>query len=467
MPLHVVAARSALKQGLLLLLCLSVPADGAAAPHGRLLKLILPAVLARSASGPQRHWGAAQRIGMDDDAGGARIAVDSMGNAMAVWSQSDGARASIWASRYVAGSGWEAPQLIETDDAGDAGDPEIGMDAAGNAVAVWQQSDGTRINIWSTRYEAGKGWGTAQLIETSGDVWGAKVALDAAGNAVAVWVAHDGFRPNMWASRYEAGAGWGAAQLIENNNTDGVTDPHIGIDAAGNAIAIWAQNYNGIYVNRYETGAGWGTAQRIDGSDKTLYAQITVHADGNAFAVWVQLNATCSTGACHKIWANRYTKGAGWGTAEIIQSNAADSAYSTQVAADAAGNALAVWQQWSDTSTPNSSIWSCRYTAGSGWGAAQRIYADSSGSAHFPSLAMNAAGDAAVAWARNANGRNYIWASVRTAGKGWGAAQQIEPEGDSNYSQYPCTAVDPAGNALAVWQRGNIGLYNIWAARYE
>jgi hypothetical protein len=48
------------------------------------------------------------------------------------------------------GPHWRTAQLIETDD---AGSPQVAADAAGNALAVWQQSDGTRISIWANRYE--------------------------------------------------------------------------------------------------------------------------------------------------------------------------------------------------------------------------------------------------------------------------------------------------------------------------
>jgi hypothetical protein len=43
--------------------------------------------------------------------------------------------------------------LIETDNAGDADNPQIAFDANGNALAVWEQFDGTRYNIWANRYQ--------------------------------------------------------------------------------------------------------------------------------------------------------------------------------------------------------------------------------------------------------------------------------------------------------------------------
>jgi hypothetical protein len=34
--------------------------------------------------------------------------------------------------------------------------PQIAMDVIGNGLAVWQQSDGTHTNIWSNQFESGK-----------------------------------------------------------------------------------------------------------------------------------------------------------------------------------------------------------------------------------------------------------------------------------------------------------------------
>ena len=130
---------------------------------------------------------------------------------------------------------WQGAALIETDNAGSASGPQIAIDANGNALAVWRQYDGTRYNIWVNRYTAGSGWGVAALIETdnAGDALDPQIAIDANGNALAVWVQHDGTRENIWANRYTAGSGWGMAALIETDNTGDATEPQIAIDANG------------------------------------------------------------------------------------------------------------------------------------------------------------------------------------------------------------------------------------------
>ena len=166
--------------------------------------------------------GEAQSIETDDirDADSHQIVFDAKGNALAVWHQYDGIRKNIWANHYVAGRGWGNADRIENSNAGEARFPQIAMDAAGNALAVWSQSDGTRYNIWANRYVAGS-WGSAELVETndSSDAFSPQIAIDAAGNGLAVWEQYDGRSFNAWANRYVAGS-WGIAKPIESDNAD-------------------------------------------------------------------------------------------------------------------------------------------------------------------------------------------------------------------------------------------------------
>ena len=75
-------------------------------------------------------------------------------------------------------------ELLETDNAGSARRPRIAFDSANNALAVWHQSDGSVLNIWSNYYTAGVAWGTAEKIEIedTGNAVSPRVNFDANGN---------------------------------------------------------------------------------------------------------------------------------------------------------------------------------------------------------------------------------------------------------------------------------------------
>ena len=147
--------------------------------------------------------------------------------------------------------------MIETDNAGHAFDPQVALDADGNAVAVWHQSDGTRRNIWANRFTPSGGWGTAELIETDnvGDAFSPQVALDANGYGLAVWYQSDGTRENIWANRFTPSDGWGAAELIETDNAGNARRPQVALDANGYGLAVWSQSdgtRENVWANRFE-----------------------------------------------------------------------------------------------------------------------------------------------------------------------------------------------------------------------
>jgi hypothetical protein len=406
------------------------------------------------------EWGTAELI-ETDNAGSAydpQLAIDPSGNAMAVWRQSDGTRYNILANRYLDGTGWGAAELIETD-AHTAGPPQVAIDASGNAMAVWAQHDGTRNNIWANRYLDGTGWGAAELIETDNarSALDPQLAINASGNAMVVWFQSDGTRDNIWANRYVTGTGWGAAELIETDNAGSADYPQVAIDASGNALAVWAQHdgtkYN-ILTNRYVTGTGWGAAELI-GTDNVGGAynpQLAIDPSGNAMAVWRQPDDFRNN-----IWANRYVAETGWGTAELIETDNVSGAYSPQLAIDPSGNAMAVWEQY-DGSRNN--IWANRYVAGTGWGAAELIETDA-GNANYPQVAIDPSGNAMAVWRQSDGTRLNILANRYLDGTGWGTAELIRT--DAGSANYPQVSIDPSGKTMAVWYQFDGTRYNIWA----
>jgi hypothetical protein len=127
------------------------------------------------------------------------------GQAVAAWDWSD----SIRAVRFVPGSGWGTPDFLE-DAEPEARQPRVSIGAAGDAVAIWIQADDPQSDGFSVRaahLPAGDDWTEAVLLESSdrpADPDGAPQAVvDAEGDAVAVWAQSDGTRQHIWSSRLE------------------------------------------------------------------------------------------------------------------------------------------------------------------------------------------------------------------------------------------------------------------------
>jgi hypothetical protein len=133
-----------------------------------------------------------------------RLVSDVRGEAaIAIWLEQGSTRTSVWTSRFSGGT-WSAAVNIETSPSGNAGSPRIALEPSGIAVAVWTQV-ATRVDVWANRFAPGMGWGTAARIESddAGDATAPSVAVDSRGNARAVWQQSDGTRVNVLSNYFE------------------------------------------------------------------------------------------------------------------------------------------------------------------------------------------------------------------------------------------------------------------------
>lgn len=417
-----------------------------------------------SGAGTCRAWGTPTLVETGDagDALGPKVAIDADGNAIAVWYQDSGTRTDIWANRYASGVGWGTAATLESDDAGDARYPEIAMNASGDAMVVWYQSDGVRFNIWARRYELNTGWGVATVIDNDNvsDARYPQVVVDPTGNAMAVWYQSDGTRNSIWANRYVAGVGWSAAAKIETDDAGHAMRPQIAIDSFGNSIATWDQSdgtRTNIWVNRYVVGEGWGTAGIIETDDAggATLSTIAAEPSGNAVAVWQQ-----SDGERVNIWANRFVPGTGWGGADTVATNDAGNAVEPDIAMGASGSAIAVWEQSDGT---RSNIWARRYVSPTGWDTAVIIETDNVDDAWEPKIAADSEGNAIAVWSQSDGTRSNVWGNRYVAGSGWGVATSVDRT-DSENAYYPDIAVNASGSAVAVWRQRDAGWSSIWAS---
>ncbi len=432
--------------------------------------VISPGAVLTVAAAPAQ-WQTAAAIETDDtgNAMGPSIAVNATGEAVAVWLQPGGGSVnnSIWANRYTPADGWGTAQVISDDQGGAQNAQVVAVDASGNATAVWQQSD----SIWANRYTAGSGWGTPVLIEAGNDWAGnPQVGVDAGGNVTAVWWQRIGGRISTVANRYVPGSGWGNPVAIEADDSGDTGPPQIAVDAAGNAVVVWPWSadtggsnfiYN-VWANRYVAGVGWGSATPIDSNNTTqpnTAPQVALGADGNAIAVWHRTD-----GSFDSVGSNRYTAGVGWGSAVLLETDPAVLSRNARVAIDPAGNAIAVWEQYAGATA---NVMASRYTAGAGWGSATLIETDDAGSAFAPQIVIDANGVATAMWSqRNVSGFTFnVWANRYVPGSGWGGAVAID--GQAQPARRPALGVDASGRIVAVWEQEVGALSHLWASAFR
>ncbi len=80
--------------------------------------------------------------------------MNAAGDAVVVWWQSDGSYKQIFKSEYRSGA-WTHPASLSDNVSPDGQStyrPQVAVNASGDAVIVWQQSDGTYLQIFKSEY---------------------------------------------------------------------------------------------------------------------------------------------------------------------------------------------------------------------------------------------------------------------------------------------------------------------------
>jgi len=117
------------------------------------------------------------------------LGMDGEGNAVVLWSS--GAEYSLRNAEVASlpvGGNWTKPITIAEDLTGGWGQPQVAVDPAGRAMAVWTAWDGSRRIVEAASGEVEGSWGPPVAISPA-DSWSqrADVAMDSLGNAAAVW----------------------------------------------------------------------------------------------------------------------------------------------------------------------------------------------------------------------------------------------------------------------------------------
>jgi plastocyanin len=373
-----------------------------------------------------------------------QVAVAPAGDAVAVWTRFDGAHTVVQAAVRQAGGSWVPSGNLSV--AGrDAEEPDVGMDAAGNAIAVWRRHDGSKYIVQSATRPAGGAWQAPVDLSTAGET--AKepeLAVDTAGDAVAVWTRFDGLDFVVQAAARPAGGGWQGPLDLSAAGRD-AEEPQVAIDPSANALALWSRDDGSRFVVQSSRRVAGAWEKPLDVSvagQSAQEPQVALGPAGNAVAVWSRFN-----GSNEIVQAAVGSGGGGaWGLPADL-SAAGQNADEPQVAIDPAGNAVAVWTR---RNSPTDVVQSSRRPAGGNWEAAVPLSV-AGDSAEAPQVSLDPNGNAVALWSRTDATPRVIQAAERPAGGGWLPPELISVIGRS--ANEPQVASDSVGNAVAVWAR--------------
>ncbi len=243
------------------------------------------------------------------------VSLSANNYAAAVWLVGGGVQIAL---RSPAGA-WQAPVSLASD--GNVLNVRARLDALGNGTAVWSRLTSTVAVVEAVTWTASGAFSNVvQLSPSSHGAFLPDLAVNEAGTAVAVWQAAgllDNSNPYQVESATRlAGGNWSAVSTVSPVVPQTWT-PRVTLDGSGNATVVWEQgatvnNYR-IYAATRPAGGAWGSQIRIEPADWNFAGQNSVDSDaaGNVTATWV-VEDTSGVMSIHT--ATRSASSGAWGS---------------------------------------------------------------------------------------------------------------------------------------------------------
>jgi hypothetical protein len=152
-------------------------------------------------------WGALTKISDQVDANNSlQLATADNGDVLAVWQRADTKPASVWSMHFDARSSkWSTPSQIGTSASTDAVAPVLALEHRGGTAVVAWTVHGAADQIWAARYSPRGGWNSPTRISPDGAQAATApcVAASTNGDAIALWQQSDGTRFDIMSSSFE------------------------------------------------------------------------------------------------------------------------------------------------------------------------------------------------------------------------------------------------------------------------
>ncbi len=351
----------------------------------------------------------------------------------------------------------------------------VGVAGNGSAVVAWSQTVGTgnhwAIMVASRSRPAGR-WTTPGLIsDASVSALYPALAVAPSGAAVVVWEANGPSYSYIEASNRRSMHGpWSAPHPLSTVGQN-AAQPVIGIDAHGDATAVWIAS-GPLEGNEIQT-AGltlrtgrWSPAVTLAASPSSFLVtpQVAVNDRGDAVVVWRKPSSgsvLAPSGVRSRVYAASRAARASRFSSPVVVGTELDLPFQglssfelpgPQVVIDATGRAMAVWQSGPDPAHVISQV-VVEGAPGTAWRAGRSL---SRTVAIWPHLATDSQGQATVVWETlGSHGLTDVDSSTGSiTGCCWSAPTATAT--GSDYVVYPRVSVNSLGDAVASWCRGGM-----------
>jgi hypothetical protein len=310
---------------------------------------------------------------------------------------------------------WNSPVTI-SDLGVDASDPHVGLDANGNAVAIWLEGGLAK----ASNLPSGGSWSTPVTISNSG-ASSLRLVVDPNGNATAIWLEAGVVK----AVSQPFGGSWSAETILSGTGT--ATSPNLAVDTSGDVVAVWVQTSTGVSIQSATKVFGGSWPLVVDTiSGTTTYSSspfVSIGANGTVVAVWHSVSGVSDLINS----ASKTISGGVWGTPlSFFQGTATFSHNYPKVIVDASGNAHAVWFRFNQSGLAYSNVvvLASQLSSGSSTWAIPTMLSITPSLRNpadlYARLAIDTTGDVMAVWTSSYDGLSFnAESAVQLSGKSW------------------------------------------------
>jgi hypothetical protein len=241
---------------------------------------------------------------------------------------------------------WGPPVKLAPNEWGQREEPELAMNEAGEAVAVWKQFEQSTI-VARVRTPSGE-WGPQETLSPEGSPYGdIDVAVGPAGEAVAAWSQIPRFGSNseyrIESSFRPAGGHWEPAVTLSDPEHESY-GPQAAIAPAGRIVVAFygyldsPEAHPTVQVAEKQ-GDQWSPPQALSGAPNAVFPKVEASAAGTT-VIWQSRDVE---GEERWIEAASRTTGGEWG--HPVELSGPES-FGPEIGADSDGTAIAIWNSF-------------------------------------------------------------------------------------------------------------------------
>jgi hypothetical protein len=234
-------------------------------------------VAMRSAGGP---FLSPQMISGNENAFEPRVAMNARGDALVAW-RVDSARGSmVRASFYRAHAGWSRPRTVSDLHAfSDSGSHHVAIDERGDAIVVWFAQRHRPLFVEEAFRDADGHWQDRRVLAKASTVERPEVGMDARGDTIVAWGESD----HVWARVRPASGHWSGAQMVAKSGGF----PSLAVDQRGDALLAWSGRTGIITAARRATHTRWKLSRVAPGSKGALAEPtVSITPSGEGVVAW-------------------------------------------------------------------------------------------------------------------------------------------------------------------------------------